>query len=88
MQILLSKDFIKHYRRRIPVGTSLEEQYQERLAIFIKDKKSSILKDHKLKGKLKGKRAFSIAGDIRVIYVEESKNMIVFTDIGSHNQVY
>lgn len=88
MQILLSKDFIKHYRKRISVGSDLEQRYKDRVAIFVKDRKASVLKDHKLTGKLKGKRAFSIAGDIRVIYVEESKNMIVLTDIGSHNQVY
>lgn len=43
--------------------------------------------DHALTGKLTGKRAFSVAGDIRVIYVE-LEDAIVFLDIGSHNQVY
>ena len=45
------------------------------------------LYDHALTGKLAGKRAFSIAGDIRVIYVE-LEDAIVFLDVGSHNQVY
>jgi len=45
------------------------------------------LHDHALTGKLAGKRAFSIAGDIRVIYVEFD-DFIVFLDIGTHNQVY
>jgi addiction module RelE/StbE family toxin len=46
-----------------------------------------LLDDHALKGKMKGKRAFSITDDVRVIYVE-SDNVFVFLDIGSHNQVY
>lgn len=88
MQILLSKDFIKYYRKRIPSGSDLEQRYKDRVAIFVKDRKASVLKNHKLTGKLKGKNAFSITGDIRVVYIEESKNLIVFVDIGSHNQVY
>lgn len=45
------------------------------------------LHDHALTGKLAGKRAFSMAGDIRIIYIE-LEDSIVFLDIGTHNQVY
>lgn len=45
------------------------------------------LRDHALTGKLAGKRAFSVAGDIRVIYVELA-DAIVLLDVGSHNQLY
>ena len=43
--------------------------------------------DHALTDGLEGKRAFSITGEIRVIYVE-LEGCIVFLDIGTHNQVY
>jgi addiction module RelE/StbE family toxin len=45
------------------------------------------LYDHTLTGKLDGKRAFSITGEFRVLYVE-LEDAIVLLDIGTHNQVY
>jgi mRNA-degrading endonuclease YafQ of YafQ-DinJ toxin-antitoxin module len=33
---------------------------------------------------MKGKRAFSIAGDVRVVY-EETDEAYIFLDVGSHN---
>ena len=55
--------------------------------MFIRGERGYPLYDHSLTGKLSGKRAFSIAGDIRVVYIE-LEEVIVFLDIGSHNQVY
>jgi len=37
---------------------------------------------------MKGFYAFSITGDIRVIYQKISDEEIILVDIGSHNQVY
>lgn len=45
------------------------------------------INDHPLTGKLKGLRAFSVGGDVRVVY-EETENCYLLLDIGSHNQVY
>jgi len=45
------------------------------------------LRDHKLIGKKKNFRAFSVTGDIRVVYIIVDSNIWLF-DIGSHNQVY
>jgi addiction module RelE/StbE family toxin len=88
MQIRLSKDFKKYFKKRIPPNSPLEERYKQKVSHFIKNRKNPLLKDHKLVGRLKGYRAFSITGDIRVVYVEESKDMVMFVDIGTHNQVY
>ncbi|MBI3486516.1 type II toxin-antitoxin system YafQ family toxin [Candidatus Daviesbacteria bacterium] len=45
------------------------------------------LKDHKLIGKKFGFRAFSVTGDIRVVYKLINSDVWLY-DIGSHNQVY
>ena len=45
------------------------------------------LDDHALIGSMKGLRAFSIGGDVRVVY-READEYYEFLDIGSHNQVY
>ena len=81
------KTFEKHFKQRISPNQKLREQFKERLSMFVAGELGYPLHDHALTGKLAGKRAFSIAGDIRVIYVE-LEDVIVFLDVGSHNQVY
>lgn len=79
--------FEKHFKQRISPNEKLKKQFKERLALFIASELGYPLHDHALTGKLTGKRAFSVAGDIRVIYVE-LEDAIVFLDVGSYNQVY
>ena len=81
------KTFEKHFKQRIGPNEKLRNQFKERLTLFVAGELDYPLHDHALTGKLAGKRAFSVAGDIRVIYVE-LEDTIVFLDIGSHNQVY
>lgn len=81
------KTFEKHFRQRITPNHRLKARFKERLALFMAGEFGHPLHDHALTGKLAGKRAFSIAGDIRVIYIE-LEDIIVFLDVGSHNQVY
>lgn len=68
-------------------NSSLDKKFKERLKLFIENKSNSILKDHALKGIRSEYRAFSITGDIRVVY-EKVSGGILFHDIGTHNQVY
>lgn len=85
--IRVTKNFEKSYKKRIGLSIKLRSQYVNRVELFKTGKRDCPVDDHSLAGKLKGKRAFSIANDIRVIY-EETEDEIVFIDIGSHNQVY
>jgi addiction module RelE/StbE family toxin len=81
------RTFEKHFKQRISPHEKLIKQFKERLALFMAGKLGYPLHDHALTGKLAGKRAFSMAGDIRIIYIE-LEDSIVFLDIGTHNQVY
>lgn len=81
------KTFEKHFKQRISQNKKLREQFKKRLTLFIAGNLGYPLHDHALTGKLAGKRAFSIAGDVRVIYVE-LEDSIIFLDVGSHTQVY
>ena len=80
--------FKKHFKTRIFLNRKLAKRYEERLDLFLKDRRNSILNDHKLVGRLEGTKAFNITGDIRVIYVEVGKNHFIFLDIGTHPQIY
>lgn len=88
VSIKRSKEFKKHYKLRILPHKKLREKYKDRLEIFVQDRKDPALRDHKLKGRSEGIRAFSITGDIRVIYFERAENYYVFLDIGTHPQIY
>ncbi len=85
--IRLTKGFEKHYKQRIAPIKNLRGVYVVRVSAFQNGELGYPLDDHALKGRLKGKRAFSIAGDVRVVY-EETDDAIIFIDVGSHNQVY
>lgn len=87
MNINYHKNFLKSYKKRILPNASLDKKFKERLKLFIEDKSNSVLKDHALKGRKSEYRAFSIAGDIRVIY-EKVEDGILLHDIGTHNQAY
>lgn len=55
---------------------------------FIKNPSDTRLDDHALNKKMKGKRAFSITNDIRIIYRWIGKNKAQFLNIGRHIEVY
>lgn len=81
------RNFEKNFRKRITPDSKLLAQYEQRFALWLGGVRKAPLFDHPLTGKLAGKRAFSVTGDIRVIYYETDET-IVFIDIGSHAQIY
>jgi len=87
MKIQYHKEFLKSYKKRIAPYPKLEKQFELQLKKLIINPKEPSLKDHKLIGKKKNFRAFSVTGNIRVIYLIIDNNIWLY-DIGSHNQVY
>lgn len=79
--------FNKHFKVRISSNKNLLGKFEERLELFLEKPNESILKDHKLIGKLNGYRSFSVGGDFRVVYRIRG-NILELYDVGSHNQVY
>lgn len=87
MRIKAHKKFTKNYQTRIAQAPKLVSKFQTKLKQFIADPQSPILNDHKLVGKLSSYRAFSVTGDIRIVY-RIVGNELWLHDIGTHNQVY
>ncbi len=87
MKIHFTKDFKKAYQKRIQSNANLDKRFEARYDLFESDPTNPILLDHSLSGKLQGHRAFSVTGDIRVIYYI-FEDIAYFIDIGTHNQVY
>ncbi|MBU2632719.1 type II toxin-antitoxin system mRNA interferase toxin, RelE/StbE family [Patescibacteria group bacterium] len=84
MKIQYHKEFKKNYKKRIAPYPKLEKQFQTQLKKLLKNSKDPSLRDHKLIGKKKNFRSFSVTGDIRAIYIIYKNNIWLY-DIGSHN---
>jgi len=81
------RKFEKNFNSRISPYPKLKKQFQARFQLFIEGVRDYPLDDHPLAGTMKGLRAFSVGGDLRVVYRETDEHY-EFLDIGSHNQVY
>lgn len=91
MRYIVSKNFKKQLLKNLRGGRLSKQRLKERLEKFIEDKTIEELNDHALTGNLVGKRAFSIKGDLRIIYAEvkvEGEIVAHFLGIGTHSQIY
>jgi len=86
MELRFHRDFVKKFKKLSP---KLKSKTISSIEKFSKNPFDSSLKNHALKGRLLGKRAFSVSGDCRIIF-EEINNyvLVIMLDIGNHNQVY
>jgi addiction module RelE/StbE family toxin len=86
-KIEYTKVFKKHLQQRLSHQPKALKQLETRIDLFQRNERSELLNDHALTGSMTGLRAFSVSGDIRVIY-QENDDACLFADIGTHNQVY
>lgn len=87
MRIKYHKDFAKNYKKRIDRNPKQIAQFQKQPIKFVQNPKDPTLRDHKLVGVKNTFRAFSVTGDIRVVYKIDGREIWLY-DVGSHNQVY
>lgn len=76
---------LKNFRGEHPL---LYKRADERIKIFERKPNDTPLHNHVLKRKMKGKWAFSVTGDIRIVYEWKSKTVVRFLAIGGHKKVY
>ena len=80
------KNFDKRYAK---LPRSIQDKIDLSINKFRKNSFDKTLKNHALKGKLKGKRAFSVTGDIRIIFEEyDNYVLVIMLDIGKHSNIY
>ncbi|HWF44539.1 MAG TPA: hypothetical protein VG537_07850 [Candidatus Kapabacteria bacterium] len=56
--------------------------------MFIKNPYDPSLDTHKLSGNLKDSMAFSLTRKLRVVFSFVQSDLVVFEDIGTHDDVY
>jgi len=86
MRIMYRKNYVRRYKKFSP---KVKDKINITLKQFKTDPHNPILRNHALKGRLQGKRAFSVTGDVRIIFEEiDNYVVVIMLDVGIHNQVY
>ena len=89
MEIAFDSSFKKAYNKKIKNRKESEELFWFATELFLKDQFHTSLTTHKLSGKLKGMWSFSIKYDFRIVfYFADNNTKIVFTYVGTHDEVY
>ena len=76
---------IQNLRTQIP---AIGNEIDLRIRWFRKNPQDTRLDDHGLHRRMEGKSAFSITGNIRIVYKWTGKNSVCFLNIGKHEEVY
>lgn len=87
MEIVYHENFRRNFKKRVSGNRKRVEKFQKRLELLLENPSSPQLKNHKLIGSKKEYSAFSVSGDVRVVYKMEGNTLFLY-DIGTHNQVY
>lgn len=86
MKIYHHKKFKKQYQKLPPV---LKKKTDITLRLFAKNPFDIALKNHSLSGRLNGKRAISVTGNLRIIFEEyHDYTVVLMLTVGTHPQVY
>ncbi len=85
MNIIFHKNFEKSYKK---LPAKIKNKIKERNTIFLEDPFRPILNNHALSGKYTGYRSINITGNIRIVYKFLDKSTVLFSEIGTHGELY
>jgi len=85
MTIKYSKQFRKQFKK---MSMKDQQQFWIKLEWFKEDAFDSRLRNHELKGKLRGFRSIDIKNDLRAIYEIIDGEIYLYQMIGTHAQLY
>ena len=84
MEIKFHKNFKKKFDR---IPQKIQEQFYERLALFLQDKFHKTLNNHSVDKAFPGCRSINVGGDCRAIF-QERADLAIFITIGTHSELY
>lgn len=83
--IYYSSHFARQYRH---LPNHIKRLAETKEALFRADAFDPRLRTHKLTGKIEGRWAFSVAGDVRIVFRFLAGDEVLFLAVGSHAVVY
>lgn len=88
VKILESGNYLKMREGLLTEAPETEEEIRKSVKWFANNPDDTRLDNHSLARKMKGKWAFSVADDIRIVYRWIGKSTVRFLAIGPHQEVY
>ena len=85
MRVETAPLFERHFKK---LPSVLQERARRREEIFAENPFDSRLGTHKLHGKRAGEWAFSVDYSYRITFIFLSSGEVLYTDIGTHDQLY
>ncbi len=85
MSIQYTPLFKKQYKK---LSRKFQQQFDDRLHLFLSDPLSPQLRIHPLKGTYSGYWSMSVNGDLRALYRKIGDEVIIFALIGTHSNLY
>lgn len=82
MKVSFAPPFFRQLKK---LEKDLQEEVFEKIDLFEINPKNSLLKTHKLKGKLNKKFSFSVNYKTRIVFLYLSKEEIVLLAVGDHD---
>ncbi len=88
IKVKFSGKFDTMYKELVEGEQKLRDTIATRIELFEKNPQDTRLHNHSLRKHLEGRWAFSVTGDIRIIYKWIGKSSVRFLAIGHHKSVY
>ena len=85
MKVRYSKKFVKQLAKQ---PQKVELAFKFRIALFQEDINNPLLRNHSLRGELKGMYSINITGDVRAVYEIIDGEIYLYQMIGTHSQLY
>ena len=85
MRVELHPKFRKAFAK---LRTSEQQAFVERLKLFSFEPHHPLLHTHRLKGTYAGYWSINVTGDLRAVYTQVERDLVLFIRIGSHSQLY
>ncbi len=88
MRIRPTAAFKRAYKKKVRTRPQVSSELETALTLFRDNPFDLRLETHKLHGRLQGFWSFSVAKDLRVVFLFEGDDSVAFLDFGTHDEVY
>ncbi len=84
MELQFHKNFKKRFKK-LPI--KIQEQFYERLDLFLEDKTNKTLNNHSVGKAYPECRSINVNGDYRAIFQDQG-DVAIFITVGTHSDLY
>jgi len=75
-------------KRYAKLRSGEKRRFKERRDLFLIHPFHPLLNTHPLHGKYEGHWSINVGGDLRALYKHEASDLIIFTKIGTHHELF